>query len=165
MIGEHTHLLRRKLKTFLQAMDKKSLNLKVTSALLADDIRRESNGKLILVRRFIRAGISFTNPLPIRKNSLWALVLGKVAGEAFEFRFRLRNSEENETIVEGSTKIRLNEGVSQKLGGQELPIELILPLSPAEFRKDGNHIVQYSLNKGRWKNLMEFNVNSPEQSA
>lgn len=145
-------------------MDKKSLNLKVTSALLADDIRRESNGKLILVGVYT-GGISFTNPLPIRKNSLWALVLGKVAGEAFEFRFRLRNSEENETIVEGSTKIRLNEGVSQKLGGQELPIELILPLSPAEFRKDGNHIVQYSLNKGRWKNLMEFNVNSPEQSA
>ena len=135
---------------------------KPSTSVLCDDVRREDNGKYILLGVYT-GGINFDAPFPVRKRGLFVFSLGQVSSKRIEMAFRVRHKNSGEVALNGEVKLEMRSNVNPELAdGRNLPIELAFPISPIEFHLGGKYAAQYKDGSGRWKTLLEFDVTGRE---
>ena len=128
------------------------VEFKCDAALLCDQVRREDNGKAILLG-VMSGGIAF-NSLPSTKQALELYVSGKAPVEDFSLEFRLIKKNSGLPIKEGKASFKYQGEEEAEL----LPIDFSLKLGPVKFEQSGSYLVQLKWTGKRWKTLVTFEV-------
>ncbi|MEZ5887665.1 MAG: hypothetical protein R3D56_12395 [Paracoccaceae bacterium] len=130
--------------------------LEVNTALLCDDVRREDNGKLILIGVYT-GGIVFSGPFPAALSNLFVFLSANTSLEDVDVEFRLfQNTGARELrLVRGNFK-RDAKAPTSALGRIDLPI----PLGPIAFDEAGDYVFQMRDPGGIWQPVLEFSVSS-----
>lgn len=126
--------------------------LKCNACLLCDQMRREDNGKALLIGVFC-GGLVFRS-LPTTKQSLELYISGDAPVEDFEVQYRLIRKGSRSPLKKGAGRFEYQGDDDAEF----MPIDFSLKLGPVQFADEGDYSVQLKQGKKRWKSVVNFEV-------
>lgn len=115
-------------------------------AFFCDDVRREDNGKSLIIGA-MAAGVISAKTFPVTKRFLSAFVVAEMSSGKFEMQYQLVKKAGKTPIRDGSLGFEYT-------GKEELdvlPIDFGIDLSGTVFETPGEYHLKLRIADGRWK--------------
>ena len=121
-------------------------SIDISSVVLCDDVRQETNGKLILIGVYIHSVLVADFPAKLIL-TMWVEIKPNETGK-FPAKFRVIKDDES-VLLRGETKITID---------NLDPTTALFPRLPLEFQRDGVYFFQWKFGDDEWQTVKEFIV-------